>query len=376
MRSQRSAVSGIWGRLDSYGMTRLEKKVRPESDKNNLSMDKNNRVLVTGATGFVGSYLVRLLLQKGVAVRALRRKTSSVALLADVADRVEWAVADLTDLGALEDAFEGVTHVCHCAALVSFHPREAGKMLKVNVEGSANIVNLCLDFGVERLVHVSSIAALGRAANRPHLDENCKWVESRHNSRYAHSKFLAEMEVQRGIAEGLSAAIVSPSVIVGSRDWEEGMAGFFKKIDAGLKFCPSGSSGFVDVRDVVRFISLLLESDISGERYILNSENRSHKSFFGMIAHELNVPPPPIAVGPFLAEVAWRVEWLKEKILGTTPLATKESARASLTNYTYSNDKSRSVFGFDYLPLEQTVRETAAQYLEAKREGFPPKFLS
>jgi len=338
-------------------------------------MQKDSLVLVTGATGFVGSYLTRLLTQKGLRVRALRRKNSNMALVADVAEMVEWVEADITDLGALEDAFEGVTHVCHCAAVVSFHPRDGGKMLKINLEGTKNIVNLCLDFGVKKLIHVSSIAALGRTANRPHLDENCKWVESKANSRYALSKYGAEMEVQRGIAEGLSAAIVSPSVIVGSQGWDEGMAGFFKKIDEGLKFCPSGGSGFVDIRDVVRFMVLLLESDISGERYVLNSENLSHQQFFGMIAKALGVPPPPITVGPFLAEVAWRVEWLKEKILGTTPLATKESARASVTYYTYGNEKSRSVFGFEYLTMEQTVRDTTAQYLAAKGEGYSVKFL-
>ncbi|MBK6993952.1 MAG: SDR family NAD(P)-dependent oxidoreductase [Saprospiraceae bacterium] len=339
-------------------------------------MQKDALVLVTGATGFVGSYLVRLLLKKGYKVRALRRKSSNLALIEDVADKVQWAEADITDLGALEDAFEGVTHVCHCAAVVSFHPKDGDKMLKINVEGTKNIVNLCLDFGVKKLVHVSSIAALGRAANRPHLDESCKWVESKANSRYALSKYGAEMEVQRGVAEGLPAAIVSPSVIVGSQYWDEGMAGFFRKIDEGLKFCPNGGSGFVDIRDVVRFMVLLLESDISGERYILNSENLSHRQFFGMIAKELGVPPPPITVGPFLAEVAWRVEWLKEKILGTTPLATKESARASVTTYTYGNEKSRSVFGFEYLTMEQTVRDTAKQYLEAKGEGYGVRFLN
>ena len=131
----------------------------------------------------------------------------------------------------------------------------------------------------------------------------------------------------------------------------------------------------MDIRDVVRFMVLLMESDISGERYILNSDNLLHRQFFGMIATELGVKPPPITVGPFLAEVAWRVEWLKEKILGTTPMATKESARASVTNYTYGNEKSRSVFGFEYIPFAQTVKETAAQYLEAKGEGYGVRIL-
>lgn len=338
-------------------------------------MQKDSLVLVTGATGFLGAYLLRALLQKGISVRALRRKSSSMALLEGLADKVEWVEADVTDQGALEEAFEGVTHVFHCAALVSFHPKDADKLLKINVEGTANIVNLCLEFGVKRLVHVSSIAALGRTPKRLHLDENCKWVESKGNSRYAISKYRGEMEVQRGIAEGLSAAIISPSVVVGSGDWEMGMAGFFKKIDQGLKFCPSGGSGFVDVRDVIRFMLLLMDSDISGERYILNSDNITHRAFFDKIAQALGVASPPITVGPFLAEVAWRVEWLKEKILGTTPIATRESARASVTNYTYGNEKSRSVFGFEYRPFEQTVNETAAQYLEAKKEGFAVKIL-
>ncbi|MBL7808331.1 MAG: SDR family NAD(P)-dependent oxidoreductase [Saprospiraceae bacterium] len=338
-------------------------------------MKKDALVLVTGATGFVGSYLVRLLLKEGWKVRALRRQNSNMALVADIASQVDWREADVTDLGALEDAFEGVTHVCHCAALVSFHPKDAAKMLKINVEGTANIVNLCLDFGVKRLVHVSSIAALGRTPKRKHLDEASKWVESSHNSRYAMSKHRAEMEIQRGVAEGLSAAMVNPSVVVGSKDWEEGMSGFFKKIDQGLKFCPNGGSGFVDVRDVVRFMVHLLESDQQGERYILNAVNSSHREFFNMIAQELGVKPPPITVGPFLAEVAWRVEWLKEKLLGTTPMATRESARASVTHYTYGNEKSQSVFGFRYLPFEQTVHETAQQYLEAKKEGYAVKLL-
>lgn len=337
---------------------------------------EKSRLLLTGATGFIGAYLLRHWLERGVRVRALRRKNSNLNLVADIADRVEWAEADVTDLGALEDAFEGITHVCHGAAVVSFHPRDAQKMMAVNVEGTANIVNLCLDFGVRRLIHVSSIASLGRAADRPHLDENCQWVESKHNSRYALSKYRSEMEVQRGVAEGLSAAIVNPSVVVGSRDWEQGMAGFFKKIDQGLKFCPSGGSGFVDVRDVVRFVSLLLESDISGERYILNGDNLSHRQFFDLIAQALGVPSPPITVGPFLAEVAWRVEWLKEKLLGATPLATRESARASVTHFTYANEKSRGVFNFEYTTLAKTVRDTAAQYLEAKQEGFASKFLT
>ena len=339
-------------------------------------MIENKKVLVTGAAGFLGSYLVRLLLQKGYKIRGLKRPTSSFELLADVHELVEWVDADILDMVGMENAFEGITHVCHCAASVSFHPRDVKQMHKTNVEGTANIVNLCLENKIKKLIHISSIAALGRSKDRLDLDEKCQWVQSKDNTNYALTKFLAEQEVWRGVAEGLQAVIISPSVIVGSRTWDKGMAGFFNKIDKGLKVCPTGQSGFVDVRDVAIFIEMMIQQDTTDERFILNAVNLKHRDFFGLIAEALNVTPPNIMVGPFLIEVAWRVEWLKEKLLGTKPIATKESARASVTNFKYHNEKSLKVPGFSYLPFSQTISETAIQYAEAKKDGFQPKILS
>jgi Nucleoside-diphosphate-sugar epimerases len=235
-------------------------------------------------------------------------------------------------------------------------------MNKVNVEGTANVVNLSLHFGVKHLVHVSSIAALGRNGKRTHLDEKSKWEESKHNSRYAQSKFQAEMEVQRGIAEGLPVSIVNPSVVIGRQRWDRGVAAFFKKMDEGLKFCPSGSSGFVDVEDVARFIGLLLENGPTYQRCILNGTNCGHRALFAEIARHLGVPEPPITVGPFLVGLAWRVEWLKEKIFGTVPLVTRESARAGVSHFSYANEKSRSMFGFEYTPLSESIRRMAEAY--------------
>ena len=332
-------------------------------------------LLVTGGTGFLGSYLLRMLVQKGYSVRALRRASSSTVLAAEVADRVEWVVGDVTDMGALEDAFQGVTHVLHCAAMVSFHTRDYGRMMQINVEGTANVVNLSLEGGVQKLIHVSSIAALGRTKERTHLDEKSSWVQSSGNSQYAISKYESEQEVWRGHAEGLNVGIVNPSVILGSGFWDQGSARFFKQIDQGLKFWPVGRSGFVDVRDVARFMVLLLESDLNGERFVLNADNIPYRQFFKTLADALGSQPPPIKVTPLLAEVAWRVEWLKEKILGIDPIVTKESARASVSSYHYGNEKSTSVFGFTYRPLETSIRETAAQFLAAKKEGLKPMVL-
>ncbi|MBP6826924.1 MAG: NAD-dependent epimerase/dehydratase family protein [Saprospiraceae bacterium] len=339
-------------------------------------MDKQHSlVLVTGGTGFLGSYLLRLLVHSGYRVRALKRSSSRMDLVQEVADRVKWVEGDVTDVVALEDAFSGVTHVMHCAAISSFHPRDAWRLTNTNVDGTTNVVNIALEMGVQKLIHVSSIAAFGRAKERPRLDETSKWVQSSGNSRYAVSKYLSEQEVWRAHAEGLPVAIVSPSVILGSGFWDAGSPRFFTQIDQGLKFWPVGRSGFVDVRDVAQFMLHLLESDIDGERYILNAQNTPFRELFNLIAKELGVPPPSIKITPFLAEVAWRVEWLKEKLLGLEPVATKESARSSVSEFYYDNDKSRSVFNFRYRPLEETVRETAQQYREGKKEGGKAKVL-
>ncbi len=337
-------------------------------------MTKDDLILVTGGTGFLGSYLLRMLVRQGLRVRALRRASSPMDLVQEVAGQIEWVETDVNDIPNLDAAFEGVTHVFHCAAIVSFHPRDLRRMMQINVEGTANVVNMALEHQVKKLVHVSSIAALGRTKERPDLEETAKWVTSKSNSQYAISKYLAEQEVWRGQAEGLNTAIVNPAIILGSGFWDLGSARFFKQVDDGLKFAPIGRSGFVDVRDVAAFMIRLMESEVSGQRYVLSSENMDYKRFFQIIADALHTKPPFIRVTPLLAEVAWRVEWLKEKIIGGDPMVTKESARASVSRFFYHNEKSLA-FGFQYRPLEQTIRETAAQFLTAKKDHLSPAVL-
>ncbi|MCC7245545.1 MAG: NAD-dependent epimerase/dehydratase family protein [Saprospiraceae bacterium] len=336
-------------------------------------MSKDELILVTGATGFVGAYLTRMLVQSGYKVRAIRRPNSNMALLNGAETAVEWVDADVLDIVALEDAFQGVSRVFHCAAMISFLPKDSTTMLKVNVEGTANIVNLCLHFGIKKLVYVSSIAALGRTRERPHLDERSKWVNGDDNSQYALSKYQAEQEVWRGQEEGLDVAVVMPSVITGGREWDDGMAKFVPQTDRGLKVYPTGRSGFVDVRDVARFMVLLMESDVKGERFILNADNITHLEFFTLIARELGKKPPVIPVGPILMELAWRGFWVLSKLTGMTPPITRESGRASVSHYTYANEKSRAAFGgFEYISVADSVREMVKLYQEARQNGLKP----
>lgn len=341
-----------------------------------MNFTKNKTILVTGGTGFLGSYLLRYLVRAGYTrVRALRRATSHLDLVAEVADQIEWVEGDVLDVFSLEDAMQGVQQVYHSAAVVSFDGRDYTRMRQVNVEGTANVVNAALAANVEKLVHVSSIAALGRGKNQSVLTEESKWERSKHNSEYAISKYLAENEAWRGMVEGLNVAVVNPSVILGSGRWAEGTCKLFKMGWQQFPFYTKGTTGFVDVRDVARFIVQLMESEVTGERYILNGENLTYQTVMNEIAINLNKKPPTILIHSFLQQFAWRMEWLRSRLTATRPLVTRETAAASVRSYFYQNDKSRREFDFAYTPIQETIAETCRQLRKAAGEGFPAKVL-
>ncbi len=341
-----------------------------------LSAAKDAPTLVTGATGFVGSYLLRYLLQRGYRnIRAVRRRNSSLELLGEAAEKVEWVEGDITDPVFVEEAMQGMKRVFHSAAVVSFDPRRQKEMMETNGEGTSNIVNAALYEGIDKLLHVSSIATLGRVRNGATLNEKDLWQRSRFNTHYAISKYLAEQEVWRGMVEGLSVVVVNPSIILGSGNWSEGTARIFKAVLEGLRFYPEGATGFVDVRDVVRFSALLMESGIEGERFILNSENASYKTLLERIAHHLGVRPPSMKANIAARAIAWRLAWLHSRLTGKPPLLTRESATQSSRTFFYENQKSLEVFPFSYHPIEKTVAETCRQLLEARDEGVAAKAL-
>lgn len=338
--------------------------------------NKDALILVTGGTGLVGSYLIRYLLRQGYTrIRALCRAGSSFALLGDAQERVEWVKTDLLDVLGLEDALAGVRFVYHCAALISFDPAERELMLRINRDGTANIVNGCLYAGVEKLVHLSSIAAIGRDPKNAKVDENTKWQNSKDNSTYAISKFQGEQEVWRGQAEGLRVAVLNPSVILGGGFWHSGPQQVFGVVWRSYPFYPVGHTGFVDVRDVARFAILLMESEKDGERYLLNGDNASYQQVQNEIARILDRRPPRIALTPGRAALAARLEWLGSKLLGRAPLITRETAQLTTSSYTYLNDKSRRDLNFEYIPLSETIRETSELFREAAADNFPPKVL-
>ena len=330
-------------------------------------------IFITGATGFVGSYMCRYLLLKGYEnVFGLRRSNSSEDLVFNIREKIRWLEGDILDVPFLETCFKENKFdvVIHCAAIVSFYQKDRKELYEINVEGTENIVNVCLSHKIKKLIHVSSIATLGKSKEFSTLDENSKWVISNLNSYYAITKYQAEQEVWRGVAEGLTACVVNPAIILGAQFWSHGTGKLFEQVNNGLKLYTPGGSGYVDVRDVVKFIFLLLESDIENERFILNAENLNFKFLFERIAEALHKTKPTIAANSFLRGVAWRVEWLRSAISNHKPLITRETARAAATTFYFDNAKSLKTFPeFKYIPIEETIKETATAFLESIKEN-------
>lgn len=335
--------------------------------------NQSKSILITGATGFVGSYLTRFLVKNGYTnIVCMKRATSRMDLVAEVADKVTWVEGDVLDVPFLENILRGyhIQQIYHCAAVVSFDPRDREEMYRINVEGTENIVNAALEVGIEKLIYTSSIAAIGRVEHEPWIRETNKWQRSPLNSHYSISKFQAEQEVWRGIAEGLTAAMVNPTVILGSQFWEQGTGRLFKQVWEGLRFYTEGATGYVDVRDVVVFMVKLMESPIENQRFVLNGENMKYKTMFDKIAQIFNKKTASIAVTPLLAQIAWRVEWVKSRFTGRRPLITQETARTSATTFYFDNKKSLAAFSdFKYTDISATIEETAQQFLESQKKG-------
>jgi len=317
-------------------------------------------VLVTGGTGFLGSVLIKQLVDSGVDIRAIRRDSSAIPPSLLDHPRIQWVEADITDFFALEEAFEGVTQVYHCAAFVSFDPRDRTRMLNINVAGTAYVVTLALERGA-RLVHVSSVAAVGDPKSGSESTEDDLWEYSPDRSAYSVSKYESEQEVWRGIAEGLNAVIVNPSIIIGrtARSGSNGSSGtLFTTIQKGLDFYTLGGVGLVDVEDVARAMVLLMDNPaIRGERFLLNSANVSNRELLATCSEYLGRPVPRFRATPFMLGLAWRAARWLSLFTGRPPVITKDIAKAASKRRYFSNAKIRSATGMEFRPIDDTLRE-------------------
>jgi nucleoside-diphosphate-sugar epimerase len=331
-------------------------------------------ILVTGGTGLLGSHLLLDLLLAGKKVRAIKRAGSDTELVRKVftyyvvnpdelAARIEWVNADLLDHGAMEDAMDAITEIYHCGAVVSFYPKDHRTMLKVNIEGTANLVNQAIEHKVEKFCYVSSVATLGRAENNDVSTEETYWIPSKKNSVYGISKYGAEREIWRGMEEGLKAVIVNPSVILGPGFWQDN-SGLFRLVWEGLKYYTRGVNGYVDVRDVSKVMIGLMDRDLFGQRYICSSENISYQDFFTMIARSLNKPAPAVNVPTVLSALAWRAEAVRALLTGSKPEVTREMANTITQVYTYSSEKLCHALDFRFMSVEKSINETCDLFLK------------
>lgn len=330
-------------------------------------------ILVTGGTGLLGSHLLYSLINDGKKVRAIKRKSSNLEEVRKIFSlyskdteslfrKIEWVDADILIPESLEDVMEGIEFVYHAAAFVSFDPSERTLLIKNNIEGTANIVNACQHAGIKKLLHVSSTAALGRSSDEDLINENMMWIPDKENTGYSISKFKSEMEVWRGIEEGLNAVIVNPSIIFGPGFWDKGSSSMFSTIKKGMKYYTNGVTGYVGVKDVVLSMRKLMESDISGERFIVSAENLSYKEVFTLIANALNVKAPSVKATPFLAGMAWRMDAFRS-IFGFKRVITREMAVSGMNVSRFSNKKIKESTGIDFEPIHSVV-ENMAQFLK------------
>lgn len=332
-------------------------------------------ILVTGGTGLVGSHLLLDLVRQGRKVRAIHRKSSNLDAVKNVfsytlssqeADdyfsRIEWMEADITDIPALSKVFEGITHVYHCAAAVTFDPSAYQKLRKSNIEGTANIVNFCIKKKVQKLCYVSSIATFNQSPGQVEITEKSLWNKEENHSMYAITKYGAEMEVWRGTQEGVPAVIVNPGVIIGPGFWNSGSGEIFKRINKGLKFRFPKVTGFVGVWDVVRAMQQLIHSPAQNSQYILVAENLPFDVVLEKAANSLGKPAPGIDLKPWMVFMGWISQKTYSLITGKRRQLTRRDVKSLFEETYYSSDKLRSECNFEFEDVEAAIEKTASAF--------------
>ncbi|MFL5729559.1 MAG: NAD-dependent epimerase/dehydratase family protein [Cytophagaceae bacterium] len=312
-------------------------------------------IFLTGCNGLIGSFIARKLLSENHRIKALKRASSDMSLVHDIIDRIEWVEGDLSDIYLLNQFLQDVDMVIHCAAMISFSPARKEEMFRSNVEGTANLVNAALNKNIKRFCYMSSVAAMGRKKNSDHVDESTVWEESSNNTFYAYTKYLAELEVWRGMEEGLNAFILNPSIVLGPGNWNTGSSRIFNYIYKENLFYPAGEMNFIDVRDVTDITCSLLFSQVKGERFILNAGKMQYKDVFFRIADRFNKRRPGFKANRLLSALAWRLEKMKTIFTGKDPLLTKETARVSRLNYLYDTGKILKIPGMKFRDMRETI---------------------
>jgi len=330
-------------------------------------------ILVTGGTGLVGAHLLYSLVNSNKKIRAIYRNEKKfehvkrifsyyTSTPEDLFNKIEWVNSDLNDIPSFTDAFEGITHVYHCAAFVSFEPDKFDLLQKTNIEGTANTVNFCISNSIKKLCYISSVAAIGTPKKGLAATEKTEWNPENNNSVYAITKYGAELEVWRGTQEGLDAVIINPGVIIGPGIWHYGSGSIIKTVANGLPYYTSGSMGYVDVNDVVKCMISAMESDLKNERFICVAESWSYKQFLITTAQLLEVTPPKKEAKPWLLQLGWRLDWLKHTFTGKRRKLTKRLVNSLQSKSNYDNTKIKEALKITFTPIKDSLKQTCAKF--------------
>jgi nucleoside-diphosphate-sugar epimerase len=330
-------------------------------------------ILITGGTGLVGGHLLLRLAGGNTAVRALYHNEKNISktkkLFAHYGkpaefETIQWVEGDINDVPSLEEAFQGVTHVYHCAANMSFDPRDEAVLRKVNIEGTANMINCALAFGVQKFCHVSSIAALGDPLIAGSvITEETEWNPEIYHSDYQISKYGAEMEVWRGWQEGLKVVIVNPGLIFGYGYWGQGSSAVLKSVKKGQSFYTTGVVGIVAVEDVTGIMVRLMESELTAQRYTLVAENIDFKTLLDTVAKGMHKRGPVIYASKLMLAFAWRADWLLSKLLMRKRLLTKHMAQTAFTTEPFDNGKIINALHYTFTDMKPYLEKLAAAYV-------------
>ncbi len=321
-------------------------------------------VLVTGATGILGRVIILNLLQKGKNVRALKRKSSNVDDVRnsyqfytdqpeEFFNKIDWIEADFEDISSLENILKGVEEVYHCAAKVSFHPKDRREMYHMNLGGTKNLLYVCQNSTVKKFCFVSSTAVLDGLNEQGEIDEDSNYNPKLDHSSYSKSKHFSEMEVWRSSAEGLSVVIVNPGVIIGSGNWNSSSGELYKTFEK-FPYAMSGSSSYVDVRDVANIAIQLMEKEIFGERFILISENKKSADIANFVRKKLKKSPAKVLPKSFL-QIGYFVNLLFGWLFPSLKIISKINIETVTSNFVLSNKKIREKLNYTFIPVDEAL---------------------
>jgi nucleoside-diphosphate-sugar epimerase len=328
-------------------------------------------VFITGGTGFIGAYIIKNLVEKGIAVRAIRRSAVLPFYIPQaVFDKVEWVTGDVLDVVGLDEAVHGAEAVIHSAAVVSFHAADRERMYQTNIEGTANVVNAALANNVDRFIHISSVAALGRSAAGEPVTEDHKWEEGKATTHYGITKRLAELQAWRGFAEGLEGVVLNPSTVLGFGNWNQSSCAIFKHACDGFPWYPTGVNGFVGVENVAEAAVHLLQSGLHQKRFIISAENWPFQQLLNTLADGFGTKRPHLKATPFLGTLATGMEQVKAAFTGKKPLLSAESAQVAQRKVHFDNSALlQALPTFSYTPLSSVIQKACTQYKQAVAEG-------